>query len=294
MHEKKVNRKYKDRLFRILFSEKEEAIKLFNAINGTEYDCVDDVIVNTLEQGLFIEGENDLSFIVMDLLNMYEHQSTYNPNMPLRYLEYIQHILKEYIILKKETLFSSTKVKLPQPRFIVFYNGEKEMPERWENRLSELYIRQTDTPELELTVLTLNINRGYNEEIKRKCPLLREYCRFIELIREYKRYMSLKEAVEKAREQSIEENVLKEFLLRHGGDDIMSILEIGEEELSWVLRDERRIGEEQGKEIGKEIGKEENTVEIIKNMLLEKMDISIISRMVKKSREYIQKIQDEM
>ena len=83
-----INRQYKDRLFRMVFSRKEDLLSLYNAINGTSYSNPDDLEVATLENALYLSMKNDLAFLLDVVLNLYEHQSTFNPNMPTRALLY--------------------------------------------------------------------------------------------------------------------------------------------------------------------------------------------------------------
>lgn len=85
---KLVNREYKDRLFKLVFREKKDLLELYNAINDTEYDNLDDIEINTLEDVVYMGMKNDISFLVTDVLNLYEHQSTFSPNLPLRGLLY--------------------------------------------------------------------------------------------------------------------------------------------------------------------------------------------------------------
>ena len=118
-----VNRKYKDRLFRFLFKEKKDLLELYNAVNGSDYDAPEDLEIVTMEDVIFLKMKNDLSFMVANRLNLYEHQSTYSPNMPLRGLFYLAKQYEGIIARAKENLFGSKLVKIPTPEFVIFYNG---------------------------------------------------------------------------------------------------------------------------------------------------------------------------
>ena len=85
----KMQRNYKDTVFRMLFNNKEALLSLYNAINGTHYDKTDDLEIITLENAVYMAMKNDIAFILGLYMNLYEHQSTLNPNMPLRDLFYI-------------------------------------------------------------------------------------------------------------------------------------------------------------------------------------------------------------
>ena len=143
-----ANRNYKDTVFRKLFSDKENLLSLYNAINGTAYEDPEALEIVTLENAIYMGMKNDLAFIIDTGLFLYEHQSTYNPNLPLRDLFYISSEYQE--LFNDKSLYSSTLQKIPAPSFIVFYNGTQKKEDRWENYLSEAYENQDGEPNLEL------------------------------------------------------------------------------------------------------------------------------------------------
>ena len=143
-----ANRNYKDTVFRKLFSDKENLLSLYNAINGTAYEDSEKLEIVTLENAIYMGMKNDLAFIIDTGLFLYEHQSTYNPNLPLRDLFYISSEYQE--LVNDKSLYSSTLQKIPAPSFIVFYNGTQKKEDRWENYLSEAYENQDGEPNLEL------------------------------------------------------------------------------------------------------------------------------------------------
>lgn len=257
----KKQRNYKDTVYRMLFKEPENALSLYNSLNGTSYTDESMLEFNTLENAIYMSMKNDISFLIMNQMHLYEHQSTLSQNMALRDLFYVADLLQ--VFTKDKTLYSTKMIKLPTPHFVVFYNGTDEMPARQEIKLSDAYEVASENPELELRVQILNINSGMNEELKEKCSILKEYMLYVEKVREYAKSMEFKEAVEKAVEYCIEHNILREFLLKQRAEVIkMSIYEYDEErELRLIRADERELGEEigekRGKEIGIKIGREE-------------------------------------
>ena len=152
----KANRKYKDTVFRMLFSDRNNLLSLYNAVNGSNYEDPDALEIVTLENAVYMGMKNDLAFIVDTGLFLYEHQSTYNPNMPLRDLFYISGEYQK--LVNHKSLYSSVLQKLPAPNFIVFYNGSEREEDCWTNYLSESYENLAGEPNLELKVLTMNIN----------------------------------------------------------------------------------------------------------------------------------------
>ncbi len=187
--------------------------------------------------------------------------------MPLRDLFYVAELLQVYV--KDQSLYSSKLIKLPTPHFVVFYNGVESKPERRVLRLSEAFEVPTDDPELELKVTILNINPEMNEELKEKCPVLRQYTQYVERVRCNSTSMSLEQAVETAIEYCIRHDILKDFLLKQRAEVIkMSIFEYDEErEIELIRRDEREIGKEIGQKIGEEIGVEKERENTIKSII---------------------------
>lgn len=254
---KEVNRKYKDTVFRMLFSDTGNALSLYNSLNGTAYTDAGMLRYNTLENAIYMNVKNDISFLIAHHMNLYEHQSTLNPNMPLRNLMYISDLLQVYI--KDWSIYSTRLQKIPTPAFFVFYNGPDELPERLEVKLSDAFEIMVDDPSLELKVTVLNINPNCNEKLKTACPVLRDYMSYVEKIRNYAAVMELRDAVERAVDECIRENILREFLLKQKMEVIkVSIYEYDEErEMRLIRADERALGREEGIEQGIEQGMEQ-------------------------------------
>ena len=231
----RANRKYKDTVFRMLFSDKENLLSLYNAINRSVYENPEDLEIVTLENAIYMGMKNDLAFIIDTNLFLYEHQSTYNPNMPLRDLLYISAEYQK--IVDHKSLYSSVLQKIPAPYFIVFYNGTEKEEDRWENSLSEAYENLTGEPKLELKVITLNINEGYNKELMEQCQILREYAQYVGKVRKYRKVMELDAAVEHAVDECIQEGTLKDFLQKNRVEVLkVSIFEYDQEEEEKKLR----------------------------------------------------------
>lgn len=249
-----VNRIYKDRLYKMIFNDKSELLKLYNAINGTHYDDPAMLTITTLDNAIYMTMENDLSFIIDMRLALYEQQSTVNPNLPLRFLMCITDIYSAYT--KDMNIYGSKKVQIPLPSFVIFYNGVKSQPDRTEFFLSELFHPTTDQPALELKAVMLNINKGHNQELMNACHTLRDYSEYVARIRTYSAEMPLTDAVEKAITECIHENILRDFLLKNRAEaKAMSIYEYDEEKTLRMFREE-------GYEDGERNGKIQATIEM--------------------------------
>ena len=206
------------KLFRMLFSDRKNLLSLYNAVNGSSYEDPDALEIVTLENAVYMGMKNDLAFIVDTGLFLYEHQSTYNPNMPLRDLFYIAGEYQK--LVDHRSLYSSSIQKIPAPNFLVFYNGTEREENSWVSYLSESYENLTGEPNLELKVITLNINEGHNSQLLEQCQILREYAQYVAKVREYAGSTDLDTAVEQAVNDCIQNGILAEFLRKKqiGGD----------------------------------------------------------------------------
>ena len=205
------NSEYKNDVFCMLMEYPENALEIYNALNNTDYKDSGLVEMKTIKGGISLSVRNDASFIVGNDLNLYEHQSTYNPNMPIRHLIYFAEIIEPYV--KNRDLYSKKKILIPVPHFVVFYNGEEKRPKCETLKLSDSCEKSTDKPEIELTCTVYNINLGPGEGLLEKCPILKEYMIFVEAIRnEAKAGLPLKEAIEKAIDNCLNQGILTELL----------------------------------------------------------------------------------
>ncbi len=240
----KANVKYKDTLFKKLFGQnKENALSLYNAINGTNYTIEDDFEYTMMEDVLYLKMKDDVSFMVGTSLNLYEHQSTYNPNMPLRGLFYFASLYHK-LIEDDERLYSTTILKIPNPRFIVFYNGvsARNKPDVEKFRLSDAFLEKDDSGEFEWTATMVNINVGHNRELIEKCQVLEHYSIFIHRVRMYNDSINdLKKAISKAVDECIREGILHEILETQKEEVYqMMLTEFDEEKYEAIIRAEGR------------------------------------------------------
>lgn len=277
MCKEQVNKKYKDRLFRQVFGTKESLLELYNAISGTSFDDPEELEITTLHNVIYMNFKNDLSFLILEVLNLYEHQSTFNPNMPIRGLLYFAPLYRKFIKKHGLNLYSSRPVKLPVPRYVVFYNGLTDASDRTELHLTDLFVEQTGAePCMELTAVMLNINWGHNRDLMEKCRKLKEYSLFIEEIRNrINRGIPLEDAVDRAIDFCIAKNILAEFLAFHKAEVKNVILEeYNQEEHMKSEREEwREIGREEGLAEGLEAGKAAGKAEYILELLCELGDV---------------------
>ena len=305
-----ANRQYKDTVFRMLFSEKENLLSLYNAVTGNAYQNADDLKIVTLENAIYMGMKNDLAFMLETNIYLYEHQSTLNPNIPLRDLIYIGIEYQQYV--DDKSLYSSRLQKIPAPKFMVFYNGTDAVDDRVELRLSNAYEHLAGEPDLELKVLMLNVNEGHNKELMEQCQTLKEYAIYVARVRKYTSEMNLNDAVARAIDECIKEGILVEFLRKNRSEvKMVSILEYDK---AWEEKKLRKaeyeagrsegieigksegieIGKSEGIEIGKskgiEIGRDKAMAEFVCNMIKYGFSIEKIAEVTGKNAEQIQTI----
>ena len=305
-----ANRQYKDTVFRMLFSEKENLLSLYNAVTGKAYQNADDLKIVTLENAIYMGMKNDLAFMLETNIYLYEHQSTLNPNIPLRDLIYIGIEYQQYV--DDKSLYSSRLQKIPAPKFMVFYNGTDAVDDRVELRLSKAYEHLAGEPDLELKALMLNVNEGHNKELMEQCQTLKEYAIYVARVRKYTSEMNLNDAVARAIDECIKEGILVEFLRKNRSEvKMVSILEYDKEWEEKKLRKAEyeagrsegieigksegiEIGKSEGIEIGKskgiEIGRDKAMAEFVCNMIKYGFSIEKIAEVTGKNAEQIQTI----
>ena len=285
-----VNRLYKSKIFAMLYSSKKELLELYNAVSGRHYEDPELLQINTLENAIYMSMHNDVSFLIDSRLSLYEHQSTYSPNLPLRYLFYISDLYSG--MTKDENLYGTKCVRIPAPQFVIFYNGNEELPDRTVLKLSDAYSMMADHPALELTAIMLNINSGHNETLKNTCKSLKDYSEYTRRVREYAEVRPLEEAVEQAITECIEEDILAEFLKQNRAEaKSVSIYEYDQEK---HMRQEREASREEGRQEGIQEGRLALLKEMIQKKLAKEKSVSEIAKELEEEETLISKLIQKM
>ena len=223
-------RQSKDILFRLVFGNDRQALlQLYNVLHGTAYTDPHELQIVTLDNAIYISRKNDLAFLLAGSINMYEHQSTLNPNMPVRFLIYLA---QEYQLLVEST-----------------DNGITDTPDEHELRLSSAFSNQDVEPAAEVVVKVININYGHNDHLMQGCGMLSQYAQFVAVTREYaNKYDNREEAMNAAIEYCIGHGILEDILRKHRSQVLGSLLEeFDEKKYARTLREE---GYEAGREEG--------------------------------------------
>lgn len=249
----------------MIFQDKKDLLSLYNAVNQSHYENPEELEITTLDNVLYMGMKNDLSFLVDSILNLYEAQSTWNPNMPLRGLAYFSRMYSGYVASRKLDIYSKTRIPLPEPRYLVFYNGTKDEPELLELRLSDSFIkkpaREKKAPCLECIATVININWGHNQELMAQCRRLYEYAFLIDQIRKgLAGGLTLEGAIDQGIGVCLKEGILTEFLTRHQGEVKTMILTEYDEALH--LENTYQSGFSDGKAQGIEIGEKAGEIRL--------------------------------
>lgn len=256
-----INKEHKDRLFCFLFgseSNKEWTLSLYNAVNGTDHRDADDILFTTMDDAIYMGMKNDVSFNLFHVMNIYEQQSTYNPNMGVRQLMYAGKLYDKYIHRNKLNIYGKRIVKLPIPKLVVFYNGTEGKEDRI-LKLSDAFETKGQAVEsdIEVKVRMININYGQNRKLLGACRPLEEYAWLVKHIRENHEDMDIENAVDKAIDEMPADYVIRPFLIGNRAEvKGMCITEYNEAETLQMIREE-----------GREEGREEERMELLSRMV---------------------------
>ncbi len=298
--QRRVNPKYQDSLFRTLFSKPENAIELYNALEGTHYGPDTKVDMTTLKEIFFNDRKNDLSFIIdSHYVVLTEHQTTISKNMPLRFLGYAARTLEKMV--SSPSIYSSAQQKFPIPEFYVLYTGDRPWKDKT-LRLSDGFLRRSDNEEipensLELVVKIIDLRYNKDNELIRRSKTLEGYCRLIHYIKEnHKNGMSREASVDAAIDRCTAEGFLSEFLKNRKEVSHMILgNKVSMEEYGRVMRDNGwREGVEdgisQGLAQGREQGREQERSKIVENMKTAGISDEEIARITGLSAEEIRQL----
>lgn len=251
-YSRNANPTYKDSLFKKVFSEKKDLLELYNAVSGRNCKSADELTIYTLEDVLYISKKNDMSFIIEGVLSLYEHQSTFNPNMPIRGLIYLAKNLEAYIEEHNINVHSSKLQKLPLPQYIVFYNGNDDFEDKTELYLEDAFVKVDGlTSCINMKAIMLNINYGHNAKLLEKCKRLKEYSLFVsEIKKSISKGMNLADALDYVIDSFIERGILRDILIKQRGEVRSMVLNYTLEKHEWFLREE---GREEGRMEGRDV-----------------------------------------
>ena len=272
-----VNEEHKDPVFKYLFGNPNNrtwTLALYNAINCSNYKNPDDIQFNTIDEAVYLGMRNDVSFIIVNELHLWEHQSTYNPNMPMRFLIYAAKLYEKYIAGSDYYPYSSVLQPAPRPKCVCFYNGTGNQPERKILRLSEAFGGEGN---IEVIVIMMDINYGKNRELMAACEPLSEYAWLVEIIRTNQKVMrNLEVAIDAAINEMADDFVIKKFLLSNKAEVKGMFLTEWDQEK--VLAQERREAEYMTHE------------QVAIDMLIEKLPLPLIVKISKLSEDKIRSL----
>ena len=286
------NRQYQDRLFKAIFGREEHKdwlLSLYNALNGSSYTDPSAIEINTIEGIIYVTMKNDISFLIDSQLNLYEQQSSYNPNMPLRGLMYFAELYQKHLTKQDRDLFTTALVKIPTPNFVVFYNGSRDMPDVTKLRLSEAFEIPAENGDFEWTATMLNINAGRNKTLLQKCKPLYHYSCYVDRVKANVRSGMTKEnAVSEAVNFAIQNDFLDGYFKIQKAEVLnMSLTEFDQE-----AYDRHRFNE--GKEAGIAEGKRKNALQNARNFIRMGIPLEQIAKGTELPLETVLHLQEEI
>ena len=302
-----INREYKSRLFGFIFGQEENkkwTLSLYNAIHGTSYDDPSAITINTIEDVVYMGMKNDLSILVSENISLYksmelyEQQSSYNPNMPVRAFMYAGKLYDKFIHSARLNRYGKKLLPLPLPKLVIFYNGEDEKEDETVLSLSDAFreeirqnvmhrhagnnaelndteitaemerIFQEASPDIEVRVRMVNINHGHSRAMLSKCRPLGEYAWFVAKVRKNLAAGSASDApagigyaIDKAIDDMPEAFEIKKLITANRAEvKDMCLTEYNETETMEMLRQE-------GKEEGLQEGWQKAMLLNIKNLM---------------------------
>ena len=283
-----VNNHHKDRLFIRLFGSPENKasmLSLYNALNDTAYSDVNALELYTIEDVIFLGMKNDVGYILDGYLSLWEHQSTKNPNMPLRGFLYHAKMYEKYIKDRDLDIFSSALQRIPTPQYYVFYNGDSNAGDIETLKLSASFINPVEEGKFEWTATMLNINLGHNDELMEKCSTLKQYATLVDKIKDgIKRGMDVENSIIEAVNWCIANDVLKDYLVRHKSEVVGMVLTEYDEKKH--IKNEKQISWEEGREA--------NRLEVATEMLKDKSSLDKIIKYSKLPKEKIMSIAESL
>ena len=295
-----TNMKYKDRVFRMIFGYekyKENLLELFNALNDTNYTNPDDLEINTLDDVFYMKMKNDVSCIIDNRIAVYEHQSTWSYNMPLRGFRYTAELYNKLIYEQDLDVYRRKMIRLPTPQYVVFYNGIERRAEKEILRLSDSFIMPCSEGEYEWTATVYNINDGHNKDLMNKCKILQEYATMVAKIREFRQKgCDLDMAIEEAIEYCLTHEVLKDFLLEHKSE-VADMLRMEYDEartMNHLKEDYYEEGVKDGKMRGEAIGVMKAKVSLICRNLSAGITAEQIAEFMGEDISFVRKVCDEI
>ena len=258
-----TNRKIRDTVFCHYMSAEQHLLELGNALKGTQYTDPSSITINTLDGSFYSNIKNDISFLMENLMVvLIEHQTTINPNMPLRFLSYVDELFRRYTQPQQKKIYSSELIKLPTPNFYVFYDGDDDSFDRYTLRLSDAF--EIPSNNLELTVSVYNLATGKSKELKNLCQPLNEYSIFSNKYKDFrKQNLTIDESVREATHYCLENNIMYDYL-KNNESEVISMFGF-----EWNEKEEREALLEAGEARGEARSEARGRLLALKDLVLD-------------------------
>ena len=237
-------------------------------MNGSHYTDPNAITITTITEIMYLGMHNDVSFLIAGETGIYEQQSTFNPNAPVRMLQYAGNLYEKYMTEHKLNKYGSSVLELPVPKLVVFYNGKQSQPDESILRLSDSFPAGAKA-DIEVKVRMLNINYGHNLNLLEVCRPLFEYSWLVDEVRKLKGRTDIDSAIDRAITVMPGEFILKNFLLAHRAEvKGMLLTEYDEAEAMERFREDGRAeGRAEGRQEGRAEGRQEERLLIRERLI---------------------------
>lgn len=178
-----ANKEYKDSVFAKYFNEDpKRLVELYNAVAGTDYPKDTKIEVNSIGDILHKDHIDDLYFAIGEqLVVLMKQQTTDDENVALRVFMYLGRLYEK--MLGPKVLYKSNRISIPEPKFIVLYNGTDELPLLSQQKLSDAFAKRSEPPMIDLVVDIVNINHDATNPLLKENNDSESYSRFVESVR---------------------------------------------------------------------------------------------------------------
>ena len=298
-----TKRSFRDTLFRSIYSGKDDRSKrwllsLYNALSDKNYTDISALEITTIDDVIYVTMKNDLSFLINSEMHLFEQQSTVNPNMPLRGLIYFSQLYQKEVAKRNLDIFGRARIKIPSPKFVVFYNGKQEQDDIVKYRLSDLFEVTDSSGEFEWTATVININKNHNESLQKKCESLYHYCVFVDRVKaNLDKRMEPEDAINEAVDFAIKGNFLDGYFKEQRMNIVGNLLtEFNQEDYDRNRRAEGyEDGYDDGRALGRSEGERQNAIANAKNLLkLNKLSAEEIADCCSLPLEQVLALKDEI
>ena len=224
IQEVKAKRTAKNSVFLDLFQDKKYLLKLYKTLHPEDTDATEDTLdIVTIDNILTDNLYNDLGIMAGNnkLLLLLEAQSSWTVNILIRILLYLAQSYHEYFERTSQSLYKSTKVKMPKPELYIIYTGNKGRKPNIIS-LSQEFFNGAD---IDIEVKAKVIYESGTEDI------INQYIIFCKVFDEQRKlYGMTEQAVKETIRICKDRNILKQYLISREKEVVTIMMSLFDDE----------------------------------------------------------------